>query len=187
METKSNSKSDVIMAGLGGMGVLMAGKILALAVLEKYKYVSWFPSYGVEKRGGLCDCTVLFSNNEISSPLLDQSQTVIVFTGSQFASFESRVLPGGIIVTDSTDYKDDRKRTDYELVKIPAIDLAVDSKVGLQSSNMILLGAYVGITDSVPNKLVEDELKRKFAGKEKILKLNQDAFQIGIEYIKKHK
>ena len=180
MEEKSNSRIDVIMAGLGGQGVLMAGQILSWAALKKYKHVSWLPSYAVEKRGGLCECTVIFSDGEIASPLIEQAQTVLVFDGSQFKPFEPRVLPGGMLLSEKTGLQDMQERKDYALVKVPGLENAV-SMGGRQVNNLILLGTYVGITDAVPPELVEGELEGKFGKKEEVLKRNQAAFARGLE------
>ena len=178
--TNSKSKTDVIMAGLGGMGVLLAGKLLAGAALEKFKYVSWLPSYGVEKRGGVCECTIIFSDNEISSPLLDQAQTVVIFDGSQFSTFEDRVKAGGIMLIDSAKMKDEPTRNDYTLIKIPAVETAhkkEDSKI----SNLILLGAYIGATESLPPEFVQASVSESLGKNESIKEKNKAALQLGIE------
>ncbi|MBI4619924.1 MAG: 2-oxoacid:acceptor oxidoreductase family protein [Desulfobacterales bacterium] len=180
MEEKSNSRTDVIMAGLGGMGVLIAGQILAWAALKKYQHVSWLPSYGVEKRGGLCECTVIFSDQDIASPLIDRAQTVVVFDGSQLKTFEPRVLPGGMILVESSGLEDEQERRDYELVKIPGVEIAVSMGIR-QVSNLILLGAYISIRDAMPSELIEKELGRRFGTKKTILECNQKAFRQGLE------
>ena len=180
MEQKSNSKIDVIMAGLGGQGVLMAGQLLSWAALKEYRHVSWLPSYAVEKRGGLCECTVIFSNEEIASPLIDQAQTVVVFDGSQLTTFEPRVLPGGMILAEKTGLPDDQKSKDYKLVEVPGLETAV-SMGGSQVNNLILLGTYVGITKAISPDLIQAELENKFGKKEAILEQNQKAFARGIE------
>lgn len=180
MEEKSNSRTDVIMAGLGGMGVLMAGQILAWAALKKYEHVSWLPSYGVEKRGGLCECIVIFSDQDIASPLIDRAQTVVVFDGSQLKTFESRVLPGGMILVESSGLENEQERRDYELVKIPGLEIAVSMGIR-QISNLVLLGTYISIRGAMPSELIEGELKRRFGRKKAILECNQNAFRRGLE------
>ena len=64
MNQETPTKTELIIAGLGGMGVLSAGNILATAALKKYKYASWLPGYGSEKRGGLCECTMVISDED---------------------------------------------------------------------------------------------------------------------------
>ena len=174
------SKNDVIMAGVGGMGVLMAGKLLAWTALEKYKYVSWLPSYGVEKRGGVCECTVIFSDSEISSPLLDQAKTLIVFAGSQLGTFETRVNGNGIMLIDSADIKDEPKRSDYKLIKIPAIKTAHE-KGDAKISNLIMLGAYLGAAQVLSAELVQEVVRKNLGKNEATISRNKEAIQLGIK------
>ena len=47
----------IIVAGFGGQGVLMLGKLLAQAALLEGREVTWLPSYGPEMRGGTANCT----------------------------------------------------------------------------------------------------------------------------------
>jgi 2-oxoglutarate ferredoxin oxidoreductase subunit gamma len=50
-------KYDLFMAGFGGQGVLLAGNLLSYAAINEGKNVSFFPAYGVEKRGGAAMCS----------------------------------------------------------------------------------------------------------------------------------
>ena len=181
MEKRSIKRDDIVFAGLGGMGVLVAGKILALGALKRYRHVSWFPSYGVEKRGGLCECTVVFSDNEIPSPIIDQSQTVVVLTGSQLKNFEHRVLAGGTMLADSAGLdEEERKRKDYKLLKIPGMEFAL-STGNLQINNIIMLGAFIGLTDKVPAEFIEESIEKMLGTEETIKERNLKAFRRGIE------
>ena len=120
-----DERVEVMMAGLGGMGVLTAGQLVAYAALQKYKYVSWVPSYGASMRGGLCECSVIFSNQEIESPLLDQVATVILFDGSQYKTLENRVSPGGVLIVESAGLKDAQNRKDIKLLPVAGLELAI--------------------------------------------------------------
>ena len=45
-------KEKIIIAGAGGKGVMLLGKVLAEAAMREDKYVTWLPSYGAKVRGG---------------------------------------------------------------------------------------------------------------------------------------
>ena len=60
--------TEIICSGFGGQGVLTAGLILADAAMEAGQYVTWYPSYGSEMRGGTANCNVKISDEEIASP-----------------------------------------------------------------------------------------------------------------------
>ena len=65
---------SVIFAGFGGQGILSAGKMAAEAALYEGKEVSWFPSYGPEMRGGTANCSVVFSDEPIGSPVVNDAE-----------------------------------------------------------------------------------------------------------------
>ena len=180
MAKDESSRVEIMLAGLGGMGVLTAGQLIAYAVLPKHKYVSWVPSYGVSMRGGLCECTVIFSNEEITSPLLDQAAAVILFDGSQIKAFEDRVRAGGVMIVESAGLKDNPKREDFKLMPVAGLEIAMRMGDG-QLNNMVLLGVYTGVVKAISADLIEDELARRYTSKEAALKRNREAFQEGLK------
>jgi len=183
MAKEESSRVELIMAGLGGMGVITAGQLLAWAALQKYKYVSWVPSYDTSRRGGLCECTVIFSNDEITSPLLDQAQTVVLFDGSQIKTLEHRVRAGGVMIVESAGLKDSQKREDVKLVPVSGLEVAM--RMGdSQLNNLVLLGVYTGVVKAVSADLIEDELARRYVSKESVLKRNREAFREGLKLAK---
>ncbi len=180
MAQDKTSRNEVIMAGIGGMGVLVAGRVLLWAAAQQYEQVSFLPSYGFARRGGNSECTVVFSNGKISSPLLDQAQVVMLFDSSQFAAYEPRVRAEGLIITEKSGPAAERAREDYKLYALPAMEIAV----GMGESvliGLIMLGACVAITGSVSPKLIEDELNRRYGDNKKVLGRNLDAFRRGLE------
>lgn len=185
MKQKLPAKGEVIITGLGGAGVLTAGTLLAEAATTKYKNVTWFPSYAISKRGGLCECTVIFSDDEIASPLLSQVDGVIIAEAAQFEDFESRVRPGGTIIVEKVGLEATTERKDIRIIEVPAIETAISLSGTSQSANLILLGAFVGATEIISPELIKKQLKESFAGKEEVLKGNLEAFNKGISMVKK--
>lgn len=94
-------KEELIIAGFGGQGVLSMGKILAYAALMDDLEVTWMPSYGPEQRGGTANVTVIISDSEISSPMLDNYDTAVILNQQSLDKFESKVKPGGTLIYDS--------------------------------------------------------------------------------------
>ena len=95
------ARAEVILAGVGGKGILTTGQLLARAGLAQYKYATWLPSYGVMMRGGASECSVILSDEEIASPIIPLADAVIVMGASYFQAFEGRVRPGGVMVFDT--------------------------------------------------------------------------------------
>ena len=81
LETVPGAASDgaeVVMAGFGGQGMLLAGKVLAQAAMNAGLEVSWLPSYGPEMRGGTANVTVCLAPTPIGSPLVDSPRALLV-------------------------------------------------------------------------------------------------------------
>lgn len=182
MEREAAKRHEVIMAGIGGRGVLLASQLLAQAGTSDYKYVVWFPTYAQAMRGAECECTVILSDEEVFSPIVSKASAVVVMESSQTESFEKRVRPGGFLVLESSHTKYEASQQDIKVICIPAVEEA--AKVGdLQVANFVLLGAYVQATRVVLPELVEKELERRFSKREELLSLNRNAFERGRELV----
>ena len=180
MKQNGKARNEVLMAGIGGMGVLSAGQVLLESAANRYKHVTFISSYGFARRGGLCECTVIISDDKIASPILDQAQVVILLDSSQFPAFEHRVRPGGIIIADTAGLEAARHRDDYKLYALPFLETA-KGMGSILGKNLMVLGAYVVLTGAVSPGLIEEELRARYKGNEKVLQQNLAAFQRGVE------
>ena len=181
MEEKKPFRDELFIAGLGGMGVLLIGSLLASAAFKKYEHVSWLPSYGVQPRGGLSECTAIFSEERIASPLLDQAQTVILMDGPQYGVMEPRVRSGGLMVVDKTGMEEKRSREDFRLLAVPARDTAINSFGEVGPTNLILLRVYIAAAQGMSSDVIYEELEKRFKKKEAVLTRNKKAFDQGLE------
>jgi 2-oxoglutarate ferredoxin oxidoreductase subunit gamma len=177
---------EVTMSGLGGKGVLTLGKILAEAGMEIFDNVSYFPNYSPAMRGGECECTVIFSNQSIPSPLVYNPEHAIVMDSASFTQFEMRLKPGGILFCDDSVVSSRGDRNDIDILHLPASEEAV-AMGDIQVANMVLLGAYVGKAESVPLGALEQAVTNRFKGsrRESLLELNKEAIRKGNELAKK--
>ena len=61
-------EKSFIIAGFGGQGVMVAGQLLSYTACETTdKYVTYFPSYGAEMRGGTANCYVVISDEPVGA------------------------------------------------------------------------------------------------------------------------
>ena len=171
---------NVIIAGIGGQGVMLAGLTLAQAALEEYPYAVWLPSMTTAQRGGPCEATVVFSREPIASPLVWRPQAIVIMEASQLKSFLPRVKPGGWVVTESAGLNQKIDRGDVHIAKVPAIQLSVALTGDSQAANLVLLGAYIQATGVLPPSLLVSQLEKRFARSEK-LKGNIAAFHEGLK------
>lgn len=180
MTAGTASRVELIMAGLGGMGVLVAARLLASAALNEYKYVSWMPSYAEARRGGLSECTVILSNRKIASPILDQAQTVLLLDSSQVKPFEPRVRPDGIMIVETAGMTAGPDRKDISVVPVSGLQLAMGMG-GIVVNSLIHLGVFMQAVKPFSPDLILAELEGQYAGRASVLDRNKAAFTKGLE------
>jgi len=173
-------EEKIVSAGFGGQGVLLIGKLLALAGMSEGKHVSWVPSYGPAMRGGTANCTVIVSDGEISSPLAPEPDSIIIMNKPSLEAFEPQLKKGGLLVMNSSLIDIKPSRSDITVVSIPANDLAEKEVGSKKSANMVMLGAYIAASGKISMDSVKEALKKEMTGgKEKFLPANQKALELG--------
>ena len=176
--------TQILIAGFGGQGVLFAGKFLAYKGLIEGKQLSWLPSYGPEMRGGTCNCSVIVSDDPVGSPIIAHPNILMVMNEPSLDKFEDTVASGGTIFVDSALIARKVKRTDVEVVYIPATQMAKDMQA-VSLANMIILGAIVEKLKCVKYETVIDALKHTIsARKASLLDLNLKAVEAGAKFIR---
>lgn len=164
-EQRKSAEQRVLMAGFGGQGIMLMGQILAAAALKEGKEVSWLPSYGPEMRGGTANCSVILADGEIRSPLIDKDATsAIIMNAPSFDTFEYIVRPGGLLLLNSSLVKRESTRSDVTIVKVPVTDLAIENG-NVRAANIIMLGAWLKLTDYVQIETALDVVAETFATK----------------------
>jgi len=171
---------DVIMAGFGGQGILLIGKMLAYAGMREGMEVSWLPSYGPEMRGGTANCTVVISDKPVGSPVIRSPRAVVAMNLPSLEKFEPDIREGGLLLINSSLINRGAERDDLTVVKIPANEVA--SELGNpRGANMVALGAYLGATDAVPIDGVIEVIRETFAAKPAVIDVNIEALRKGYE------
>ena len=173
-------KEEIIIAGFGGQGVLSMGKILAYAGLMDGLEVTWMPSYGPEPRGGTANVTVVLSDSEISSPVLNSYDTAVILNQQSLDKFESKVKPGGTLIYDPYGIHHLPSRKDIKLVAVNAMDAVLELK-NSKAYNMVLLGALLKTRGLVPVESVMKGLKKTLPERHhNLLPLNREAILRGM-------
>lgn len=174
-------ETNLCVAGFGGQGVMTLGKFLAEATCNSTdKNVTFFPSYGAEQRGGTANCFVVISDDEIGPPLGDEMDDLIVMNGPSLSKFIGSLKADGTLFINSSIVKDKIDRTDVKIVEAPVTELAYELG-NLKVLNIIMLGVYIGYTDVIDPKIIWDTVEHKLSSKPKLLPLNKQAFEKGLE------
>lgn len=174
----------ILCAGFGGQGVMSLGQLLAYAGMIEDKHVTWIPSYGPEMRGGTAYCNVVLSDNPVGSPIVTTNATcAIVMNLPSLKKFETSVVPGGIILVNSSLIDETVSRDDLHACYIPASELA--TKCGNpKAANMVMLGAYLALAKPVEVDSVIEIFCKVFGKKsDSFTKLNCDAMQQGADAV----
>ncbi len=171
---------DVIMAGFGGQGILLIGKMLAYAGMHAGKEVSWLPSYGPEMRGGTCNCTVVISDKPVGSPVIRSPRAVVAMNLPSLEKFEPDLREGGLLLINSSLINRGAERDDVTVVEVPANEIATDLG-NPRGANMVALGAYIGATDAVSVDEVIEVIRETFAAKPAVIDVNIEALRKGWE------
>jgi len=173
---------QIIISGFGGQGALFAGQLLTYAGLEEGRHVAWLPSYGPEMRGGTARCTVTVSDEPIGSPITDTPSAVIALNPPSLEMLEPKVLPGGLLIVNSSIATQKVQRDDVTSIRIPANDIARDEMGNERMANVILLGALVRATGVVTLDSVVKALKKNLPERRHhLLEPNREALQKGWE------
>lgn len=174
---------EIICAGFGGQGVLTAGMLLINAGMEQGKNVLFYPSYGSEMRGGTANCTVKISNKLIASPVSKNPDILLTMNTPAIDKFEERLKPGGLLLVNSSIVPDDREyRKDITVVKVPATDIATESR-NTKGINLVMLGALAAHSDLFTVEYMEQAIVSFFEkkGKGKYNEKNVACYRRGVE------
>ncbi len=178
----------IIIAGSGGQGTLFLGRLLAYATLLENKQVTWMPSYGAEMRGGTANCTVIISDDEmIGSPVIRNPQILVVMNDASYSRFAGRLLPGGMLLYDSSLIRRTEQRDDIKVLGVPATMLSAKTN-STKLANMVMMGAFISCTgilslDSVVGALSDITP----ANRKNTMELNKQLIAKGFDIIENKK
>ena len=171
-----------LIAGFGGQGLLFAGKFMAYKGMMEEKQVTWLPSYGPEMRGGTASCSVVISDEPVSSPIVENPDVLMVMNLPSLDKYEDTVAPGGTIFVDSTLIERKVERTDVKVVYIPATRLASENNMA-SLANMILVGAILKELDQFDDEGINAALKKVVSARhQQMFDFNLKALEIGRDY-----
>lgn len=191
-------KSDIILSGVGGQGILSIAATIGMAALENHLHLKQAEVHGMSQRGGAVQSHLRISEKEIASDLIPFGKADLIISVEPMESL--RYLPwlseNGWLVTNTTPFVNipdypDMKDLLAEIEKLPhhiainADEIARQVK-SPRSSNIVMLGASSPFLD-LPYESLEIGIKKIFGKKgDKIVQLNIDALKAGREYAIKH-
>ncbi len=146
--TERTTEREVLLTGIGGQGVQLAAKILALAATSEGRSVMSLGTFGGSMRGGNTDSTVVVANGPISSPpIVSRSWSAIVVHPKFWQPVREKLRPEAVVVYDSALIGD----LGVDLARKYPVDASLVAKeAGAdRAGSLALLGAYCGVTGIV--------------------------------------
>jgi 2-oxoglutarate ferredoxin oxidoreductase subunit gamma len=174
----------ILIAGEGGQGIMLLGKVLAEAAMREGKFVTWLPAYGAEVRGGTAYCMVVISSEEIGNPFVQNADTRIIMNQPSFERFGKDVSPAGKRITNSSLVITSSGVEGKPLsLQFPFTDEAV-AMGNIKVANMVALGCYIAASKIVKPETVMQVIEDIApADKKNLIEINRRALLKGIELV----
>ncbi len=186
-------KTDIVLAGVGGQGILSVATILGVAALKEGLNIKQAEVHGMSQRGGDVQSTLRISSSPIHSDLIPSGKADLIVSLEPMEAL--RYLPylsqEGWIVASSVPFinipnypeLEDIEKELKRVGNVIAFDMEEMAKevASPRSSNMVLLGAASHFIDISAEK-IEDAIRSVFSSKgDSIVDSNLKAFRAGLE------
>jgi indolepyruvate ferredoxin oxidoreductase, beta subunit len=191
-------KTDIILAGVGGQGILSIAATIGTAALQQGLYMKQSEVHGMSQRGGDVSSNMRVSSNPIDSDLIPRGKTDVIISVEPMESLRyiSWLKPDGWLITNANPfdnipnypdiseiYKEIRKIKNHVIIDADEMAKGIKSS---RSSNMIMLGAASPFID-MPFDTLKKAVESIFAGKGKeIVDKNIEALELGRKFTLDH-
>ncbi|MBT3209608.1 MAG: indolepyruvate oxidoreductase subunit beta [Bacteroidetes bacterium] len=187
-------KTDLVLAGVGGQGILSIAATIGMAALKNDLYIKQSEVHGMAQRGGDVQSHMRISSKPIASDLIPKGKADLILSVEPMESLRYLpfLKPDGWLVTNTCPYvnipnypeldevlKQVKKRGNFITIDADDIALKAGSK---RATNIAMLGAASPFID-MPFESLEEGIRQIFAKKgDKIIDLNISALRAGREF-----
>ena len=193
-------KRDIILAGVGGQGILSIATVIGSAALEQGLHLKQAEVHGMSQRGGDVQSNLRLSSDPIFSDLIPKggADLIVSLEPMEALRYVPYLAPDGWIITNTTpmvnipDYPE-MEKVMQELGKFPqvvAIDVdSIAKDLGsARAANMVLLGAMAAVLHILEPEKLREGIRRIFARKgDAVVESNIKAFDAGLQYSQSQK
>ena len=190
-------KKDIILAGVGGQGILTIATIIGNAAAVAGLSLKQAEVHGMSQRGGDVQSNLRLSTEEIYSDLIRQgtADLIISMEPMEALRYVDALDAQGWVVTSSHPYKNIPNYPDEESMMaelkalprtaiLPIEDIAKENSVP-KCANVVLLGMAAKYIEILSAEQLRESIKRVFASKgEKVVEMNCRAFDLGLNAVK---
>jgi indolepyruvate ferredoxin oxidoreductase beta subunit len=190
-------KRDIILAGVGGQGLLSIAAVLGNAALGLNLHLRQCEVHGMAQRGGVVQSHIRYSDAPLYSDLVREGTADLILSLEPMESLRYLpfLRPDGALVTNSVPIKNmpdypDLDRILGEIRRLPRhriVDAAIvaEQAGSLQCANLVVLGAATPFLGLAEDSL-EAGIRSVFAGKDpRIVETNLRGFRLGVEAVRR--
>lgn len=192
-------KKDIILAGVGGQGILSIAAIIGTAAINAGLFLKQAEVHGMSQRGGDVQSHLRLSSEEIASDLIPGGKTDLIVSVEPMESLRylPMLSPDGWLITNTEPFVNipnypDINKVISEIKAFPR-HIALNAKQiakdlgSVRSANIVMLGACAPFLD-LNYKFLEDAIRNIFQNKgEDIIKVNINAFLTGLKFAEENK
>ncbi len=194
-----SDEKTLILAGIGGQGLQVAGKALARAAVYEKKRALYFSLFDGAQRGGVSDCAVAISTGSIQAPPLMKQpcDALMAMDPNGLSRYEAMLRPGGVLVYNASIHEVSRfryadmhneavldeaspTRTNVTILQIAATELGKQRLGSPLMAALICLGALITKTEVVSLdsciRGLQDAIR---PGRHKFLDVSAEALRLG--------
>ncbi len=189
-------KKDIILAGVGGQGILTIATIIGEAAAKAGVNLKQAEVHGMSQRGGDVQSTLRLSTEPIYSDLIRGGSADLIISMEPMESlrYVPYLVEQGWVVTSSHPYKNIPNYPDVQQIveeleslphtaMLPIEDLARQNNMP-KSANVVLLGMAARYIEILSAEELRESIKRVFASKgEAVVEMNLRAFDLGLNAI----
>ena len=190
-------KKDIILAGVGGQGILTIATIIGDAAAVAGLSLKQAEVHGMSQRGGDVQSNLRLSTDEIYSDLIKEgaADLIISMEPMEALRYLTYLDKEGWVVTSSHPFKNIPNYPDDEalmnelnslphVAALPIEDVAKENNMP-KSANVILLGMAARYIEILTPEQLRESIARVFASKgAKVVEMNQQAFDLGLNAVK---
>ncbi|MBR5899575.1 MAG: indolepyruvate oxidoreductase subunit beta [Muribaculaceae bacterium] len=190
-------KKDIILAGVGGQGILTIATIIGDAAAVAGLSLKQAEVHGMSQRGGDVQSNLRLSTDEIYSDLIKQGTADLIISMEpmealryvEYLNNEAWVVTSSQPFKNIPNYPDEQQLADEvaalpHVASLPIEDIARQNSMP-KSANVILLGMAARYIEILTPEQLRQCIARVFASKgEAVVQLNQQAFDLGLNAVK---
>jgi 2-oxoglutarate ferredoxin oxidoreductase subunit gamma len=174
---------EILLSGIGGQGIQLAAKSLAVAAMREGRRVLMFGTYGGEMRGGDTEAAVVVgADSLLTPPVIDFAWAGVAMHPAGWPSMAAKLRPGGLVLINASVFED---AVAYDGTVVPLAATGMATAAAMQQAGaMVALGAFAAATGIVTietlHAIAEEVLppyRRQFAA------TNRRALTIGYEAV----